>query len=60
MGSYFGKHRKLPILTVEFRRGDPEGKIPAPLIAGLNAIAGDRSIALLALSQASPKRLARR
>ncbi len=60
MGSYFGKDRKLPILTVEFRRGDPEGKIPAPLIAGLNAIAGDRSIALLALSQASPKRLARR
>jgi hypothetical protein len=60
MGSYFGKDRQLPILTVELRRGDTHAQVPGPLLAGLSAITADREVALVPLSQASPQRVARR
>lgn len=60
MGSYFGKDRQFPILTIEFKRGDPEGKIPKPLIAGVAAVASDRSVALAPLSQTPGSRVAHR
>jgi murein peptide amidase A len=60
MGSYFGKDRQLPILTIEFRRGDAASKIPKPLIAGVSAIAADSTVALMPLSQTGSKRVAHR
>lgn len=61
MGSYFGDDRQLPILTIEFRRGDPGVRIPDPLLAGLSSLTDGRAIALHPLSQTNPaRRLARR
>lgn len=54
MGSYFGNDCGVPILTVELRRGDQPHSIPEPLIAGLNAVLSDRSVAFRPLSQSSP------
>jgi protein MpaA len=56
MGSYFGKDRNIPVLTVELRRGDPLAHLPTPLVAGLNAVAAERSLALAPLSRAAPAR----
>lgn len=52
MGSYFGKDRGVPILTIELRRGDPASKVLAPLTAGLTAVFTDRSMSLPPLSRA--------
>lgn len=56
MGSYFGKDKQLPILTVEFKRGETPGRIAGPLLAGVAAVAADRSVALNALGDASSQR----
>lgn len=50
MGSYFGKDRQLPILTIEFRRGE-RGKPAGPVLAGISAVAADRTVALRQLSR---------
>jgi predicted deacylase len=61
MGSYFGDDRGLPILTIEFRRTDPDTKILQPLLAGITSLTGDRALALRPLSRTNPaRRLARR
>ncbi|MBC7771978.1 MAG: succinylglutamate desuccinylase/aspartoacylase family protein [Pyrinomonadaceae bacterium] len=54
MGSYFGKDRGLPILTVELRRGEPDPDGTTSLVAGLESVLADRSVALLPLSTAKP------
>lgn len=54
MGSYFGRERGVPILTVELRRGDTLENVRLPLIAGLAAVLSERSVALAPLSTATP------
>jgi hypothetical protein len=54
MGSYFGGDRGVPILTVELRRGDEAERIPEPLVAGLQSVLMERSVALLPMSKSGP------
>lgn len=56
MGTYFGKDRGVPILTVELCRGENDAKAPRSLVAGLTAVLADRSVALMPLSGAKPAR----
>lgn len=46
LGSYFGHDRSIPILTVEFRRGDQAHDIVIPFMAGLLAVVSHSDSAL--------------